>query len=96
MVGVGDFNGDGFSDALWRNNSSGDTGYTDFHAGNAWNGLGASSTAYNVVAVGDYSGDGFDDILYRDPTSGNTGYSDIHAHDWHGLGAASTSYLVVA
>ena len=44
-----DFNGDGFSDVLWRNNSSGDTGYTDFHAGNAWHGLGASSTAYNVV-----------------------------------------------
>jgi hypothetical protein len=81
---------------LWRNNSSGDTGYTDVHGGNAWHGLGASATAYSVVAVGDYSGDGFDDILYRNGASGDTGYSDLHANAWHGLSAASTSYLVVA
>jgi hypothetical protein len=89
------FNGDGFSDVLWRNNSSGDTGYTDFHAGNAWHGLGASSTAYGIVGTGDFNGDGFADILYRNGASGDTGYSDQHGNAWHGLGAASTAYSIV-
>jgi uncharacterized delta-60 repeat protein len=93
---INDFNGDGFSDVLWRDNSSGDTGYTDFHAGNAWHGLGASSTAYSVVGTGDFNADGFSDLLFRSAASGDTGYSDQHnANAWHGLGAASTAYSVV-
>jgi hypothetical protein len=91
-----DFNGDGFSDVLWRDNSSGDTGYTDFHAGNAWHGLGASSTAYSVVGTGDFNGDGFSDALWRNNSSGDTGYTDFHGGNaWHGLGASSTAYSVV-
>jgi hypothetical protein len=91
-----DFNGDGFSDILWHNSSSGDTGYTDFHAGNAWHGLGASSTAYNVVGSGDFNGDGFSDILWRNNSSGDTGYTDLHAGNaWVGLGASSTAYSIV-
>jgi uncharacterized delta-60 repeat protein len=93
---VNDFNGDGLSDVLWRNNSSGDTGYTDFHAGNAWHGLGASSTAYSVVGTGDFNGDGFSDALWRNNSSGDTGYTDFHGGNaWHGLGASSTAYSVV-
>jgi hypothetical protein len=91
-----DFNGDGFSDVLWRNNSSGDTGYTDFHAGNAWHGLGASSTAYSIVGTGDFNGDGFSDALWRNNSSGDTGYTDFHGGNaWNGLGASSTAYSVV-
>jgi hypothetical protein len=91
-----DFNGDGFSDILWRNNSSGDTGYTDFHAGNAWHGLGASSTAYGVVGAGDFNGDGFSDALWRNNSSGDTGYTDFHAGNaWHGLGVSPTAYSIV-
>jgi hypothetical protein len=91
-----DFNGDGFSDVLWRDNSSGDTGYTDFHAGNAWHGLGASSTAYSVVGTGDFNGDGFSDALWRNNSSGDTGYTDFHGGNaWHGLGASSTAYSIV-
>ena len=93
---VNDFNGDGLSDVLWRDNSSGDTGYTDFHAGDAWHGLGASSTAYNVVGTGDFNGDGFSDALWRDNSSGDTGYTDFHGGNaWHGLGVSSTDYSVV-
>ena len=91
-----DFNGDGFSDVLWRDNSSGDTGYTDFHAGNAWHGLGASSTAYSVVGTGDFNGDGFGDALWRNNSSGDTGYTDFHGGNaWHGLGVSSTAYSIV-
>ena len=91
-----DFNGDGFSDVLWRNNSSGDTGYSDVHGSNAWHGLGVSSTAYNVVGTGDFNGDGFSDVLWRNNSSGDTGYTDVHgANAWHGLGGSSTAYSVV-
>jgi uncharacterized delta-60 repeat protein len=93
---INDFNGDGFSDVLWRDNSSGDTGYTDFHAGNAWHGLGASSTAYSVVGTGDFNADGFSDALWRNNSSGDTGYTDFHGGNaWHGLGASSTAYSIV-
>ena len=91
-----DFNGDGYSDALWRNNASGDTGYTDVHAGNAWHGLGASSTAYSVVGAGDFNADGFSDALWRNNSSGDTGYTDFHGGNaWHELGVSSTAYSVV-
>jgi hypothetical protein len=93
---VNDFNGDSFSDILWRNNSSGDTGYSDPH-NNAWHGLGASSTAYRVVGTGDFNGDGFGDALWRNNSSGDTGYTDFHAGNaWHGLGASSTAYSIAA
>jgi len=47
---VGDFNSDGSSDALWRNNSSVAWGWSDIHNSNAWHDLGGSSIAYKVVA----------------------------------------------
>jgi hypothetical protein len=91
-----DFNGDGTSDILWRNSSSGDTGYTDLHGGNVWHGLGASSTAYSVVGAGDFNGDGFSDVLWRNNSSGDTSYTDLHGGNaWHDLGASSTAYSVV-
>jgi hypothetical protein len=91
-----DFNGDTYGDVLWRNNSTGDTGYSDLHNGNSWHGLGASSTAYKVVGTGDFNADGYSDVLWRNTSTGDTGYSDLHnGNAWHGLGAASTAYAVV-
>jgi hypothetical protein len=49
VVGSGDYNGDGFSDILFRNNSTGDTGYTDVH-NNVFHSLGGSPADYLVVA----------------------------------------------
>jgi hypothetical protein len=90
---VNDFDGDGYSDILWRNNSSGGIGYTDLHSG-AWHSLGTSSTAYRVAGTGDFNGDGYSDILWRNDSSGDTGYSDLHTSGWHSLGV-STAYSVV-
>ena len=53
-----DFNHDGFSDVLWRNNSTGAWGYSDIH-GNTGNGLGDTSTSFKVAGVGDFNNDGF-------------------------------------
>jgi hypothetical protein len=65
-----------------------------------WVGLGASSTAYSVVAVGDYTGNGISDILFRNNATGDTGYSVVPARGnagaWHNLGASSTAYSVIA
>jgi hypothetical protein len=50
-VGTGDYNGDGISDVLWRNNSTGVVGYYQMDvSGNlqGWHDIAGSSTAYLV------------------------------------------------
>jgi hypothetical protein len=49
---VGDYNGGGTDSSLFRNKKTGDTGfYQIVNGGNAgWVDVGASSTAYHVVA----------------------------------------------
>jgi hypothetical protein len=93
-----DFNGDGISDVLWRDNASGDTGYWAISAGAAtWQGLGGSPTSYNIVGVGGFTGGGIADVLWRDNTSGDTGYWAISggAATWQDLGGSPTDYSVV-
>ena len=72
VAGLGDFNGDGKSDILWRNNNGALVDWT-------MNGsqitasqnvtLGGSSvapdTSWNVAGFGDFNGDGKTDILWR-------------------------------
>jgi hypothetical protein len=65
-VGVGDFNGDGRSDILWRH-SSGTivewllNGTTLIEHGSP----GAATMDWTIVGVGDFNGDGYADILWR-------------------------------
>jgi phospholipase/lecithinase/hemolysin len=67
IVGVGDFNGDGMSDILWRNNTNGNVAIwlmngTTVTSSATFANLGA----YSVVGIGDFNGDGNSDILLRD------------------------------
>jgi FG-GAP-like repeat len=101
VVGIGDFNADGTSDILFRNNTTGDTGFYTKTIANpwTWHDIGASATTYSVVGVGDFNGDGTSDILYRNNTSGDTGFYEIVNGvntGWHDIGASSTAYSVVA
>lgn len=74
IFGVGDFNGDGFSDILWEQNGgklidwlgniSG--GFTS-NAGNFGTVVG---TEWRIAGTGDFNGDGRDDILWRQDGSG--------------------------
>ena len=70
VQGIGDFNGDGRDDILWRNESGltinwlgeADGGFADNYANSVVN----IPTNWSVAAVGDFNGDGRDDILWRE------------------------------
>jgi hypothetical protein len=52
VVSIGDFTGSGTDNILFRNNTTGDTGfYQMVNGANAgWHDIGASSTAYHVLS----------------------------------------------
>ena len=74
IQGVGDFNGDGKADILWRNSTTGDVyiwqmnGTTIASQGDL--GIVSPSSGWNIVGVGDFNGDGKADILWQNSTSG--------------------------
>jgi hypothetical protein len=96
-----DFNGDGTSDILFRDDSTGDTGfYTTTNIGGppAWNDISGSSTLYSVVGTGDFNADGTSDILFRNNSGGDTGFYSISNGantGWNDVGGSSTLYSVV-
>jgi hypothetical protein len=95
-----DFNNSNTSDVLWRDDSTGDTGFYQIGNGvsSGWTDIGASSTAYTVVGVGDFVGYGASDVLFRSSATGDTGFYDIvdgAFQDWQDIGASSTAYAVV-
>jgi hypothetical protein len=97
---VGDFNGDGVSDILFRNSATTDTGYYQLSGGSSytWHDLGSTSSAYSVAGVGDFNGDGISDILWRNPTNGDVGAYELSgggSYSWHDFGLSDPSYSVV-
>ncbi len=73
VVGAGDFNGDGKSDILWRNTSTGEV-YMMLMEGATIASQGLvyveSNLAWRIAALGDYNGDGRADIVWFDDASG--------------------------
>jgi hypothetical protein len=76
VQGVGDFNGDGKSDILWRNAATGEIGVWDSAPGTTvsftFQDLATVSSAWAVQQVGDFNGDGRADILWRNSATGDT------------------------
>lgn len=77
VAGIGDFNGDGKSDIIWRNasgevaewqmNGSTIIGSNDLNAGGVAT---APAANWSVAGVGDFNADGNADLLWRDSSSG--------------------------
>ena len=103
-----DFNGDGKSDVLWRND---DGRFTDWLAsGSASGGFTSNDanafvnlpTSWHVAGTGDFNGDGKDDIVWRNDngsftewlakTDGSGGFSSNDASAWN---VVPTSWHVV-
>lgn len=88
VAGIGDFDGDGRSDILWRNTSTG--------ANAIWPAASSAdeqavvrvrSQAWTVAGVGDFDGDGRSDILWR---NGDTGANTI----WPAAGTANEQAVI--
>jgi hypothetical protein len=97
-----DFNLNTISDILWRNPTTGITGYFQMTAGGfngGWHDIGGSSTSYSIVGSGDFNYDGVADVLWRDNSTGITGYYQMNSSGnlvgWRDIGGSSTAYTVV-
>jgi Cysteine-rich secretory protein family/FG-GAP-like repeat len=72
IQGIGDFDGDGNADILWRNSWSGEV-YVWLMSGNSIKisaSLGTVTADWSVQGVGDFNGDGKADILWQNSTTG--------------------------
>jgi beta-glucanase (GH16 family) len=94
-----DFNHDGVSDVLLRDNTTGDFGYMALTplGGASWHPVGGSNANYGLFAVADFNGDGASDMLLRNDATGDVGYMDMTPSGgpvWHDIGGSAVSYTV--
>jgi hypothetical protein len=99
-AGVGDFNGDGTCDILFRNTTTGDTWYKGMLNGafNGWHQIGGSNTSYTSYGAGDFYGNGVDDPLFRNTATGDTWFQEMSNgafKAWHQIGGSDTRYGLV-
>jgi hypothetical protein len=73
-VGTGDFNGDGNTDILWRNYSTGENAVWLMNGTTELNSVYLRTIPTNlnwdIVGTGDFNGDGNTDILWRNYSTG--------------------------
>jgi len=101
--GVGDFNGDGRDDILWRNSTGTVTDWlataSGGFTGNDANALNQVSTNWQVAGIGDFNGDGRHDILWHSSTGALTNWlatssGGFTSNDLYALNQVSTNWRV--
>lgn len=74
VASSGDFNGDGKSDILWQNATTGDTVVSLVNGtsitGNNY--LATLGSPWTIAGAGDFNGDGRSDVLWRNSSTGDT------------------------
>jgi hypothetical protein len=103
IQGVGDFNGDGKADVLWRN-SNGDVDIWLSKSGSGFTGftstdLGVVASNWTIQDVGDINGDGKADVVWRGANGDvlawqsdtGLGFTGFTAHDY---GVVGTSWSI--
>src|SRR5579885_764881 len=93
-----DFNGDGTSDILWRNNGNGQLGAYLMNNGNlsSWDAIATVSSDWSVAGEGDLNGDGTSDILWRNANGQLGAYlmSQGAMTSWDPISMVSTDWQV--
>ena len=89
VAGAGDLNGDGYTDVVMRNNTTGQWGYfAGGPSGYTWVSMGVFNTAYTIVGIGDINGDHVADVVWQNHATGDWGYTAMgpSGPSWHDLG----------
>jgi len=99
IAGTGDFDGNGTTDVIWRNPTTGQIDEWHMVNGN-WGGsidLGTHGPDYQVAGVGDFNHNGTSDILWRNASTGQVDLWLMVGGNWSSsvnLGSHGTSFQV--
>jgi hypothetical protein len=97
IAGVGDFDGDGKSDVLWHNSTTGSNSIWLMNGATISGGATAFATVadlnWSIAGVGDFDGDGKSDILWHNST---TGSNSIWLMNGTTISGGATAFATVA
>ena len=92
-VGTGDFNGDGHSDILFQNASSGQCAIWEMNGTNMVGGGAVSVNAgpgWKAIGTGDFNDDGLSDILFQNSTTGQAAIWEMNGTNVIGDGTVGS------